>query len=102
MEYYQHEFIKNLKKYRQNEKLSQAKLSELCNVSTGTIGNIECGSSKPSFDLILRIADVLHVHPAMLFSGKSIEGNNSKESELDKALLIEFYTKLKEHLKDRS
>ena len=45
-------FIANLKKFRKQKKLSQAQLAELCNVSTGTIGNIECGLAKPSFDLI--------------------------------------------------
>ena len=67
MNEYHKEFIKNLKECRCQKNLSQAKLSELCNVATGTIGNIECGISKPSFDLILTMAKVLEVHPALLF-----------------------------------
>ena len=99
MEEYQQEFIKNLKKYRQKNKLSQAKLSELCDVSTGTIGNIECGSSKPSFDLILTIAKVLEIHPAMLFSGKALL---EKDENSDKDLLLDFYLKLKSYFKDKN
>ena len=47
---YQIDFISNLKKYRQNKNLSQAELAEKCDVTTGTIGNIECCLAKPSFD----------------------------------------------------
>ena len=73
MKGYQEEFIYNLKKYRKERKLTQAQLSELCDVANGTIANIECGLSKPSFDLILTIATVLCVHPALLFSSNPIQ-----------------------------
>ena len=36
--------------------------------TTGTIGNIECGIAKPSFDLIIRMADILSINPAQFFS----------------------------------
>ena len=65
MDGYQQEFIENLKKFRTQKKISQAQLAELCNVSTGTIGNIECGLAKPSFDLIISIANTLKIHPAL-------------------------------------
>ena len=61
-------FIQNLKYYRHKAKMSQAQLAESCNVSNGTIGNIECGVTKPSFDLIFSISDALDIHPAELFS----------------------------------
>jgi len=78
---YQQEFIQNLKELRCQKKYSQAKLSELCNVATGTIGNIECGISKPSFDLILNIATILGVHPAMLFS-KSLPTSDMENKKM--------------------
>ena len=68
MNVYQKEFIDNLKEYRTERKISQAQLAELCGVSTGTIGNVECGLAKPSFDLIISIAENLSIHPALLFS----------------------------------
>lgn len=81
MKAYQQEFIQNLKNFRHKKKLSQAQLSELCDVATGTIGNIECGLSKPSFDLILTLADVLEVHPALLFSAKPIVATSTMEKQ---------------------
>ena len=63
----QEEFIKNLKFYRKEKGLSQEKLAELCNVSTSTIGCIESAHQNPSFELIVKIAEKLDVHPADLF-----------------------------------
>lgn len=64
---YQQCFIDNMKFYRKKKRISQSQLAEACNVSNGTIGNIECGITKPSFDLILLIADRLGVKPELLF-----------------------------------
>lgn len=64
---YQKCFIENLKFYRKKKGFSQSMLAEACEVSNGTIGNIECGITKPSFDLIVQIADRLGVKPETLF-----------------------------------
>lgn len=64
---YQESFVANMKFFRKRAGLSQAKLAELCDVSNGTIGNIECGMTKPSFDLIFEIANAVKVPPAELF-----------------------------------
>ena len=64
---YQRCFIENEKFYRKKCGFSQSRLAELCDVSTGTIGNIECGITKPSFDLIVTLADRLHTTPEALF-----------------------------------
>ncbi|MEE1290627.1 MAG: helix-turn-helix transcriptional regulator [Spirochaetota bacterium] len=89
-------FIANLKKFRKQKKLSQAQLAELCNVSTGTIGNIECGLAKPSFDLILTMADILDVHPAHLFATDDLFSKPIEHSK-DYVLLQEIYKKLQKH-----
>ena len=68
MDRYQESFITNLKYFRTQKGLSQAELAEKCDVATGTIGNIECGIAKPSFDLIIRMADILSINPAQFFS----------------------------------
>ena len=60
-------FIENVKFYRKQKGMSQAQLAEACEVSNGTIGNIECGMTKPSFDLIIQIANKLEVKPESLF-----------------------------------
>lgn len=64
---HQSTFIANLKYYRSQRGLSQAKLAEFCNCQPGTIGCIESGRQFPSFDLLFKMADVLQVHPADLF-----------------------------------
>lgn len=67
MKSYQTVFIKNLKYYREQKGISQAKLAELCDCGTGTIGSIESARQFPSFDLLFRMSDVLEIHPADLF-----------------------------------
>jgi|WetSurMetagenome_2_1015567.scaffolds.fasta_scaffold762358_1 transcriptional regulator with XRE-family HTH domain len=72
MNYIQEIFIQNLKRIRKEQGLTQAKLAEKCNVSNGTIGNIECGVTKPSFDLLILFSEVLHVEPADFFMKPSV------------------------------
>lgn len=64
---YQKVFIENLKFHRKNKGITQSQLAEACDVSNGTIGNIECGITKPSFDMIILIADRLGIKPERLF-----------------------------------
>ena len=68
MDDYHREFIENLKRIRTKKNITQAQLAEMCGVSTGTIGNIECGLAKPSFDLIISISKNLDTHPSLLVS----------------------------------
>ncbi len=99
MDEYQQEFIKNLKKYRKLRGLSQEKFAELCDISTGTIGNIECGISKPSFDLLITMGKVLGIHPALLLSGETVESNQEKSAE-EHTMLFGIYKKLKKHFEE--
>ena len=73
-------FIKNLKEFRKNEELSQMKLAELCNTSSGYIGEIEIGRKFPSTELIEKIAEVLRVEPYQFFKNRS-EKNSDSEME---------------------
>ena len=61
------DFRMNIKYYREKLKISQAELSILCDCGTGTIGGIESGKAKPSFDMMIKIAEALKVTPADLF-----------------------------------
>ena len=72
---YQANFIQNLKFYRKRANISQAELAEKCNVSNGTIGNIECGMTKPSFDLIFSIATALKIPTEDLFKSAEVNEN---------------------------
>ena len=97
MEKYQQVFINNMRYYRKLRSLSQAELAEKCEEATGTVGNIECGLAKPSFDLILTMAQVLGIDPSKLFAeNQNLSGsdiNIIKEHEI----LKEFYEKLKDN-----
>jgi len=64
---FQDDFIENLKSYRKEKGVSQEKLAEICDCATGTIGCIECGRTLPSFEMIVKIAAALKIHPADLF-----------------------------------
>ena len=60
-------FRMNMKYYREQAGISQIYLSILCDCGTGTIGGIESGKAKPSFDMMVRIAEALKVNPADFF-----------------------------------
>lgn len=75
------DFILNLKYYRKQNNLSQAKLAELCGCSTSTIGCIESRKQLPSFDLLFKIASVLHINPADLFIRDCSKLKDSERSQ---------------------
>ena len=60
-------FAHNLKKYRQDCGLSQAKLAEKVNVSTHHIAMIEISRNYPAMELVERIANVLNIEIHELF-----------------------------------
>ncbi len=80
---YQKCFMENLKYYRKLKGLTQAELAEICDVSNGTIGNIECGITKPSFDLILQLSAALEITPEILF-------HTSESSDINKLTADKF------------
>ncbi len=67
MNRYESDFIANLIYYRELRGYTQAILAGLCDRTKGNIGVIESGASAPSFEMILKIADALEIHPADLF-----------------------------------
>ena len=98
MHRYQQEFIANLKKYRMKSGFSQSYLAELCDVATGTIGNIECGIAKPSFDLIIKMSEVFQIHPALLFSENPAVDYRENKNACD--LLKEIKSIIEEYLSE--
>ena len=67
MNKYESDFIANLIYYRELRGYTQSVLAGLCDRTKGNIGVIESGKSAPSFEMILKIADALEIHPADLF-----------------------------------
>ena len=60
-------FVFNMKKYRKIRRISQMKLAEMLDSSTGYIGEIEINSKIPSMEMVERIAKALDVEPFRLF-----------------------------------
>lgn len=59
--------MKNLRKIRQERKMTQAELADLINVNQATISKIERGSEAVTLDLVFRIAAALNVPAGLLF-----------------------------------
>ena len=87
MDDYFSDFIQNLKFYRAQKNISQARLAELCDCSYGMIGAIEAGRSKPSFDMILAISSALKIHPADLFLRNTSSTNAMMRDKLQNLLI---------------
>ena len=67
MEVFFETFRMNMKYYREQKKISQSQLAIGADCTNGLIGQIEAGTTKPSFERIVNIANALNVHPADLF-----------------------------------
>jgi transcriptional regulator with XRE-family HTH domain len=65
-------FIANLKAYRKLRGISQMQLAELCDSSTGYIGEIESGKRFPSVNMIERIAGALETESWHLFKNEPV------------------------------
>jgi transcriptional regulator with XRE-family HTH domain len=77
-----------MKYYREKAGISQTHLSILCECGTGTIGGIEAGKAKPSFDMMIKIAEALKINPADFF----IRDSSKEKMQLRDVLKSEFET----------
>ena len=73
-------FIVNLKAYRKLYRISQMQLANLCNSSTGYIGEIESGKRFPSVTMIERIAGAFGIESWHLFKNEPINPERSNHS----------------------
>lgn len=83
---YLENFRLNMKYYREKLGISQSQLSILCDCGTGTIGGIESGKAKPSFDMLIKIAEALKITPADLF----IRDVSKSKLEIKKEIKLQF------------
>lgn len=72
----------NIRKRRQQKKLRQEDLAELCNLSTNYIGMIERGEKLPSLETFIDILNVLEVSADEILCGAVKTGYAVKESKL--------------------
>ena len=92
MQNYLDDFRMNVKYYREKLGISQTQLSIICDCGTGTIGGIESGKAKPSFDMMIKIAQALKVTPADLFIRDISKSKSQLKQEL-KTLFDSFLRK---------
>lgn len=83
---YLENFRLNMKYYREKLGISQSQLSIICDCGTGTIGGIESGKAKPSFDMLIKIAEALKITPADLF----IRDVSKSNLEIKKEIKLQF------------
>lgn len=79
-------FRLNMKYYREKLGISRSQLSIICDCGTGTIGGIESGKAKPSFDMLIKIAEALKITPADLF----IRDVSNSKLEIKKEIKLQF------------
>ena len=68
-------FIRNLKMYRKQARLTQAELAVQIDRSFNYINTIECAGSFPPPQTIQKIAEVLHIRPMQLFDENASPAN---------------------------
>ena len=101
MSSYQATFIENLKYYRNKKGISQARLAELCECGTGTIGSIESARQNPSFDLLFRMSEVLEIHPADLFLRDASKSDDEIRAHIEHILSEGIKNLLNEEFSER-
>ena len=97
MEDYFEIFRLNMKFYREQMKMSQSQLAIGADCTNGLIGQIEAGTTKPSFDRIINIAAALKIHPADLF----LRNTSSTVSKTKKILLTELLPQIEDFVEKR-
>ena len=94
---YKNDFIENLIFYRTQKNLSQLELSGICDCAKSTISGIESQKNFPSFELILKIAYALEIHPADLF----LRNASQSREEVRKFFDEELSPKMKDMVEKR-
>lgn len=74
-------FGKQLRKLREDRDLSQERLGELCGLGRLYIGRIERGERVVSFEYMMRIAFILKVRPAELYTQIPVPTRMPKKGE---------------------
>ncbi len=97
MEDYFEIFRLNMKFYREQMKMSQSQLAIGADCTNGLIGQIEAGTTKPSFDRIINIAAALKIHPADLF----LRNASTTVSKTKKILLTELLPQIENFVEKR-
>lgn len=80
-------FGKRLSTFRKKNKLSQENLSEMLDVSRIYIARLELGKARPSIDLLVALANTLHVSADDLLVDSLDNSVSTADSEMHRILL---------------
>lgn len=78
-------FAANVRRFRNDQGLTQEQLGELAGISSTYVSKVERLVSYPTLDVIVKIAEALDVHPAELFNELDIESVLYIYTDLDKS-----------------
>ena len=88
--------ISNLKSYRKDTGISQAKLAEKCNLSTSYIAEIEMGRSYPSIKSLEAIAKALDIKTyQLLLDSEDTPTQNDLLNNIEKDITKSFESVVK-------
>lgn len=65
-----------MKKRREELKLTQAEIAELIGIARSTYTNIERGEKNPSFEIMLKVKEVLKVTEDGIFLNSNVPNGN--------------------------
>ncbi len=68
LNFYKKKIGENIAKFRKEKKLSQKQLATLAGISPQTLSCIEIGINNPSFNVIIKIVQILNIPIAYIFT----------------------------------
>lgn len=86
-----------LKEIREDKGFTQSDLAELLNLSRSTITSYENNINEPSFQILIKIADVFGVSIDYLLGRTPEKHNLNLEQAVNKDLLLKIYKILNEY-----
>ena len=93
-------FVKNLKYYRKQKKLTQNELTLAIDMGYNYINGVEQQKYFPQPDVIEKIAQVLQIKPVCLFSENPLlQDATEKNSQFIEVLTEKLYVKIKNDIK---
>lgn len=94
--------MKNLKRIRKEQGLSQLELAKKCNLSKMTISHYETNTANPPLDKIELIADALNIKVAELFNNENSNKEKNKHENIDIRVLKKILNIQKLPLKEQN
>ncbi|MDR1452353.1 MAG: helix-turn-helix domain-containing protein [Candidatus Margulisbacteria bacterium] len=79
-------YVRNLKRFRKDARMSQMQLGLRCNTAASYIGEIEIGRKFPSLKMMARIADALQISPHLFL----LDGSGQTRAEFPRPIATAY------------